>query len=586
MTLLLISVGVAVASTAVPPQRIFVDRFVPNQIDLYVANADGTGERRLLQQPSELDYNAAYSLDGQSIVFTSERNGSADLYQVKSDGTALERLTDHPAYDDQAAFSPDGRDIVFVSSREGGHANLWILNKATRRARRLTHQASGDFRPAWSPDGKWIAFSSDRETPIQKAAGRWEYLHLIDVYVIRPDGSGLRRLTTPGGACGSAKWSRDGRQLVAYCMSGMDSWLNRSAQASGTSRLVSIDVATGATTDIAAGPGAKMSPAFVAGREVGYVRKDGSAPGIFYVGGQKGPGGVLRSASWAPDGSRVIYHRLNGAVRTIGKPLWSGVPGYEIRTVSEVPAFNRTGRLLLASRNVRGDWLLNIVDSGTWNERLLYQADGASVMGGQFSPQDDEVAFGIGGFLNNRERGAQISIVKTDGSGFRLVTRGPNNNAFPSYSPDGKQLVYRTTGPDGRGLRVMNLTDHSVRTLTNEADNFPVWSPRDDVILFTRLVEPAFQIFTIHADGTGLRQLTSAAGNHGHGVWSPDGTAILFDSARMGFKDEVIYLDGQQPQGELFVMRADGTNVRQLTDNQWEDGTPAWQPEPPNQSSR
>jgi len=46
----------------------------------------------------------------------------------------------------------------------------------------------------------------------------------------------------------------------------------------------------------------------------------------------------------------------------------------------------------------------------------------------------------------------------------------------------------------------------------------------------------------------------------------------------MGFKDEVAYTDAPQPYGELFVMRYDGTRVQQLTDNQWEDGTPAWQP--------
>jgi Tol biopolymer transport system component len=48
----------------------------------------------------------------------------------------------------------------------------------------------------------------------------------------------------------------------------------------------------------------------------------------------------------------------------------------------------------------------------------------------------------------------------------------------------------------------------------------------------------------------------------------------------MGFKDELTYTDAPQPYGELFVMRYDGSNVEQLTDNQWEEGTPAWQPAP------
>ena len=48
----------------------------------------------------------------------------------------------------------------------------------------------------------------------------------------------------------------------------------------------------------------------------------------------------------------------------------------------------------------------------------------------------------------------------------------------------------------------------------------------------------------------------------------------------MGFKDEVVYRDAPQPYGEIFVMRYDGTGVEQLTDNQWEDGTPAWERTP------
>jgi hypothetical protein len=52
----------------------------------------------------------------------------------------------------------------------------------------------------------------------------------------------------------------------------------------------------------------------------------------------------------------------------------------------------------------------------------------------------------------------------------------------------------------------------------------------------------------------------------------------------MGFKDEALNTDaGAQPYGEIFVMRYDGTQVEQLTDNQWEDGGPAWRPKKANQ---
>ena len=99
-----------------------------------------------------------------------------------------------------------------------------------------------------------------------------------------------------------------------------------------------------------------------------------------------------------------------------------------------------------------------------------------------------------------------------------------------------------------------------------------------DRIVFSRLANDDFDIFSIRPDGSGLKQLTTSAGNDSHPAWSADGEHILFSSSRFGFKDEAPLSDIPQPYGELFIMRADGSEQRALTDNRWEEGTPAWQP--------
>src|SRR6187402_2365214 len=109
--LLLAATGLALAQ--LQPKTIVYSRVGPSQIQLFVSNADGTGERPLLDSDS-LDYHPAWSPDGRWIVFTSERNGSADLYRVKPDGTGLQRLTSNRAYEDQADLSPDGQKLAFV----------------------------------------------------------------------------------------------------------------------------------------------------------------------------------------------------------------------------------------------------------------------------------------------------------------------------------------------------------------------------------------------------------------------------------------------------------------------------------------
>jgi Tol biopolymer transport system component len=574
--LILLAASCAVAAE---PHRILFNRIGPYEMAIYIANADGTDEKPLLAAPSGMDYEPAFSADGAWVVFTSERDGSAELYRVKADGTNLERLTDHPAYDDQAAFSPDGRQIVFVSTREGGHSNLWVLDVATRTAKRLTSGAWGDFRPSWSPDGQWIAFSSDRGTPFQFARGRWEQLHLVDVYVVRPDGSGLRRLTNSSGVCGSPRWSRDSKRLAAYCMPAQDSFDNRGMVPSGESLLAAIDVAAGTVSEIPEepqAPGVKISPSFVGADRVGYVRKEAEAPGIFYTDGAQGPRGIVRKASWSPDGSRVVFHRILSSSSVNWKKTWSRDAEFELVLTQQMPAWHPSGERFLTTP-LRGR-NLEVVEAGSSSAKVLHEEPGKMAMAAQWSPDGNEVVFGLGTFFVQRARGAQVAVVKADGSGFQELTQGTNNNGFPSYSPDGKQIVFRTLGPEGQGLRVMNLADRSVRTLTDDYDNFPLWSPRGDQIVFTRQHEGDFELFSIRPDGRDLRRLTAARGNEGHCAFSPDGEWILFSSSRLGFKDEAVYSDSPQPYGELFIMRYDGTEVRQLTDNQWEDATPSWQP--------
>ena len=574
---------------AAGPNRIFFTRIGPVKASLFISKADGSDERPLLSSTG-LDYNPAWSPDGQWLAFTSERNGSADLYRVKPDGSALERLTDNPAYDDQAAFSPESQRIVFVTTRGNGHANLWILDLRTRKAKALTSGIGGDFRPSWSPDGKWIAFSSDRGSTLPMGKCRWEHLQIADLYLIHPDGSGLKRLTEHGNFCGSPKWTHDSRRIVAYCMSAEETLTYRVPVEQGETRLVSVDIASGKAEPVAAESGVKSAPSVLPSGEVAYIRGGSENPGIFYGQGRRGPkGSDLYSASWSPDGAQVAYNRSAFVPDTPGRKLWSRNPKFELRFApANLPAFDPSGEHLLGS----GYPTFGLSDTAFGGpSRIVYQAQGRNIVGASWSPRGDSILFGIGAFnafrdpelkpafSNGRvDGGAQVAIIQSDGSSFHEVTSGANNNGFPSFAPDGKRFVYRTAGPEGQGLRIMDLETKKVTTLTTEYDNFPLWSPRGGLIAFVRQIQGDYEIFTIHPDGTGTRRLTFSPGNDSHGAWSPDGEWLLFSSTRMGFKDEAIYTGAPQPYGELFVMRYDGTHVEQLTDNQWEDGGPAWQP--------
>lgn len=579
--------ALALAGTSFPSlaaDRILMNRLGPTQATIFVSNADGSGERAITQSGS-LDYNPSWSPKGDWILFTSERAGSADLYRVHPDGAGLERLTDQPAYDDQGAFSPDGKRIVFVSTRAGGRANLWMLDVATRTAMPLTTGDGGDFRPSWSPDGKWIAFSSDRASKLPSAKGRWERLQLADIYLVRPDGTGLRRISEHGGFCGSPKWTQDSKSVVTYCMPDEDTYTFRSASKDGDDQLRKIDIATGATTVVRAGPGVKLMPTVLPSGQIAYLRRDKAMKGVFYGMGTPGPTGAdLRTPSWSPDGARVAYSRF--AVKTPIEPvkMWSRNPNYDLYATAWLPNYDPSGEHLAVTNMVsQGTTSLFVVDVGQPARPILTRKE--TIMASSWSPDGKQIALSIGKFpgfggtpLGPANATSQVGIINADGSGLHLVTSGADSNAFGSFAPDGKHIVYRSEGHDGQGLRIVNLENGSVKMLTDSYDNFPVWSPRGDLIAFMRLIDGNFEVFTIQPDGTDLKQLTHTKGNEAHIAWSPDGERMVFVSSRMGFKDEVLYTNNPQPYGEIFVMRFDGTNVEQLTDDQWEEGTPGWQP--------
>jgi TolB protein len=102
-------------------------------------------------------------------------------------------------------------------------------------------------------------------------------------------------------------------------------------------------------------------------------------------------------------------------------------------------------------------------------------------------------------------------LIRADGSDLRILTPGQNNDGYPSFSPDGKRLVFRTLGSEP-GLRILSLDDGTITRLTTAQDNFPAWSPRDDRVVFTGFRTGDFEIHTIRPDGTHVRQLTDDNG--------------------------------------------------------------------------
>ena len=140
---------------------------------VWVMNADGSGQQPLTSRTSSLpDFAGEWSPDGARITFArvveEEALGPApervDLYVINADGSGERRLAQDAGFD--GVWSPDGRKIAFV--RDGPPAEgIYVINADGSGERRLA-DGSG---PVWSPDGQTIAFARDLAVWVMNADG-------------------------------------------------------------------------------------------------------------------------------------------------------------------------------------------------------------------------------------------------------------------------------------------------------------------------------------------------------------------------------------------------------------------------------
>ena len=206
-----------------PPDRSQGYVWPLSNFDIYSALPDGSDLRRLTSN-SLYDAEATLSPDGETIVFTSTRDGDLDIYTMNADGTGVKRLTSTLGYDGGPFFSPDGSMIVYrtwhpqTASEQSNYRSLlaqglvrpsrmeiWVMNADGSDQRQVTDLGGANFAPFFHPDGRRIIFSSNHGDPQARN---------FDLFLVNVDGSGLEQVTTDGEFDGFPMFSPDGMKLV------------------------------------------------------------------------------------------------------------------------------------------------------------------------------------------------------------------------------------------------------------------------------------------------------------------------------------------------------------------------------------
>ena len=215
---------------------------------------------------------------------------------------------------------------------------------------------------------------------------------------------------------------------------------------------------------------------------------------------------------------------------------------------------------------------------------LIMNADGSDVRritddqfpdyGPTWSPDGSRIAFS-----SNRDGSSDIYTIDADGSNLTKVTHspiGPNEHErdcfFPAWSPDEQRIAFVANFNASSGIFVINPdgSDEVVLHGSGQKDRAPAWSPDSKTIVFASGQRSdsfdADELYIVNVDGSGLERLTYRTGDDGSPAWSPDGSKLAFVSERAG-----------NPQ--VYVMVDFQTHYLRLTDNEDRDSAPAWSPD-------
>ncbi|HEY4611811.1 MAG TPA: hypothetical protein VII11_02390 [Bacteroidota bacterium] len=274
---------------------------------------------------------------------------------------------------------------------------------------------------------------------------------------------------------------------------------------------------------------------------------------------------LASSAQQLPDGLRLTAKRLTNV--NDAYPL-SSPDGTKILFESD-----RTGNWEIFVMQVDGTGLTQLTKNSASDLTPIWSPDGKQIV-----------------FASERDGNSEIYLMKNDGSNQRRLTQFPGDDSHPHWSPDGRRIVFNSsrTTPDLTAdwaqqiheIFSMDADGGNVRQISSlkTISTYPSYSPDGKKIVFRCVtLEPGFrwdlslasrnsEVFVMNVDGTDPVNLTTNVAYDGWPMWSPDGKKILFSSNR----------SGPANIGQLYLMNVDGSAVQKVTDGPGSFVQPSW----------
>ena len=419
--------------------------------------------------------NVDVSPDGRLIAF----DLLGDIYTMPIAGGTPTRIAEGLAFEHQPRFSPDGRRIAFTSDRGGGD-NIWVMNVDGADKRQVTKE---DFRllnqPSWSPDGRFIAAKKHFTTGRSLGTGEIWLYHVSGgggVQLVKRASEQLQK------ELGEPIYAPDGKSIF-YTRNVSPGPIFEYAQNSRTDLfdIERYDIDSGEVTTAVSGVGGSVRPTPSRdGKRIAFVRRENNITKL-----------------WVKDLASGVERVVYGALDRDVQETWAVTGVYP--DMAWTPG--DTAIVFWAGGKLR-----RVAPDGSGGGIIPFRIDDTRVIVDAVHPQ--------------------IAVAPD-----RVTTRMPR---WATVSPDGRTVVFETLGklwtkPVAGGTAV-RLTRGS-----DELELFPSWSRDGRQIVFVGWTDAGLgQIRTIAARGGSPRTVTTLAGHYRRPRFSPDARTIVFEQGEGG----------------------------------------------------
>ncbi len=511
---------------------------------IYSIGLDGAGPALLLERPRLASgiggWNTPYqtysvTADGLTVAFM-----SGGLYLATLTGGNPHLITTFDRQVFELAIAPDGEQVAVRGSDEKGYPLPYIVQTNEGAATPLSLGLAYPTQPLWSPNGDWLALAGEEVVDGPAA-----------VYIVRPDGSDLRRLGAGGPPMA---WSPDGSRL-AFTVSRWEE---------GTGIYVSdldgnVVKVSESVVPQSGIPSLTWSPdgRCLAFSAIGPTWEDPSSLRVLDVdtGWEVYLTSDVRHPAWSPDGSRIAFIRDGN--------LWAmNVDGSEQTRITnprqpfvQEPAWLPDGSGLLfafAPPIASSVYVANVDGTGEVN-----LADGYVPV---FSPDGTQIAFYGGGFFGGLGGIVHIYVMDSDGRQpvkiaevqYGDVVTACTGGSDTVWSPDGRFLAY---GGNVHGVEIVP-SDGSAPA-QQLGGGGPSWAPDSQHLAFSsyRLGSPSLESCGVTVFDQETGQVSFLAQGKSPS-WSPDGQRIAF------YRDGAVYVIDVDGSGEQKLFEPGSTWAR------------------------